>query len=167
MRLTQRFHVLRFKDLEKVFSEENLISVWRQVVRYSFRDQEILDLYDYYDFIFNIENNSKLIKQKILDGSYQIKTPFVYREEKKFGICRHILVLSPYDALTLQTIVDKSLADSLLKAAPTQRAYYSRERGTFKFKSPKEEPNVSTYDWMTNWKKFQKEIRDISEKKII
>lgn len=165
MRLTQRFHVLRFKDLEEIFSEENLTSVWRQVVRYSFRDQEILDLYDYYDFTFNIENNSKIIRQKILDGSYQIKIPFIYREEKRFGICRHIFVLSPYDALILQTIVDKSLADSLLEAAPTQKAYYSRERGKFTFKSSQEDPGESTYDWITNWKKAQKKIRDISEKK--
>ncbi|WOD40545.1 RNA-directed DNA polymerase [Nodosilinea sp. E11] len=162
MKVTKRFHILRSKDLESVFHVQNLVDTWRGVVRDQLRSLDILDLHDYYDFNFNIEDKALLIQKKILDAQYRITGPLIYKLEKKYGVCRHILLLSPSDALVLQTIVDMGLAKQLLKAQPTSRSYYTRDS-----KNPKKMPDWRTekdeYGWRNKWKNFQKEIWKFSK----
>jgi len=164
MKVTKRFHVLRSKDLHGVFEIENLIFTWRNVVRQQLRSLDILDLYDYYDFNFNIEDKANSIQKKILEGQYRITQPLIYRLEKKYGVCRHILLLSPSDALVLQTIVDMGLAKQLLEAQPTTRSYYSRDSQNPK-KAPDSWNGEGEYGWRKKWKKFQKEIWNFSVQK--
>jgi len=164
MKVTKRFHILRSKDLEKVFKVENLVDTWRNVVRSQLRSLDILDLYDYYDFNFFIKSKAALIRRKILDAQYRISQPYVYKLEKKYGVCRHILLLSPSDALTLQTIVDMGLANQLLAAQPTKKSYYSRD-GNSPQKLPNRIKSVEDYSWLGKWKKFQKDIWNFSQQR--
>lgn len=109
MKTTERFQLQRVKDLQDIFSETNLVEVWRNVVRKQLRSQDISDLHDYYDFNINIKERSAFIQQQILSGQYRAKSPLIYKLEKKYGVCRHIMLPCPSDALVLQTIVGKGL----------------------------------------------------------
>lgn len=149
MKTTQRFHVLRSRDLSDLFSIQNLINVWRDSVRESLREQDILDLYDYYDFNFNIDRKCEFIRSKLLEGGYHAKAPLSYRIEKKHGICRHVLLPNSIDALILQTIVDKSLASQILNSQPTKKAFYSRKTRN------KKKELISDYEWSNRWKKYK------------
>jgi hypothetical protein len=164
MKITKRFYIRRSKDLERVFQVDNLIRTWRGVVREQLRSLDILDLYDYYDFNFNIEDKALLIQKKILDAQYRVTQPFIYKLEKKYGVCRHILLLSPSDALVLQTIVDMGLASQLLSAQPTNRAYYSRDNSSPQ-KTPDQWKSRGDYSWLKKWKRFQKDIWNFSKQR--
>lgn len=146
----------RSQDLQEVFSKEGLISTWKTVVRQQLRSQEILDLHDYYDFNFNIEEQSSLIQKKILNGQYRAKNPLIYKLEKKYGVCRHMMLPSPSDALVLQTIVERSLAEKLIQSQPTKRAYYSRDKHSLKL--PHQLGSDIYLTWLEKWKMFQKKI---------
>ncbi len=156
MKTTERFHLQRVKDLQEIFSETNLVEVWRNVVRQQLRSQDISDLHDYYDFNVNIKERSAFIQQQILSGQYRAKSPLIYKLEKKYGVCRHIMLPCPSDALVLQTIVEKSLQEKLLNSQPNKQAYYSRDKHTLKL--PHEFKDLRDYPWHIQWKKFQKEI---------
>ena len=54
MRTTARFAVNRKVELEKVFNETSLVTIWRKIVRKQMRSLEILDLHDYYDFNYKM-----------------------------------------------------------------------------------------------------------------
>ncbi len=155
MTTTARFLIQRRKELEKIFTEDNLVKVWRTIVRKQLRSLELLDLYDYYDFNYNIEQKAKQIRNAILSGQYKVSSPLIYRIEKKYGICRHLMLPCPTDALVLQTIVE-NLAPALLKSSPTKQAYYSRDKHSLKL--PHEIKVANDYSWLTRWKKFQKDI---------
>lgn len=155
MKTTQRFHVQRSKALEKVFFVKSLVNVWREVVRRQLRTQEILDLHDYYDFNFNIEEKCNSIQQQILSGQYRAKPPLIYKLEKKYGVCRHMMLPAPSDALVLQTIIEKSLSKGILEAQPTTKAYYSRDKHSLKLPH---QFQGAEYSWHIKWKRFQQEI---------
>lgn len=102
---TERFQRLRKRALNVVFDKETAKKIWRSTVRNQLRNMEIKDLYDHYDFNFNIEDRIQAIKASILDGSYSVGTPLIYKTEKKYGICRHMVIPQPEDALILQCLV--------------------------------------------------------------
>ncbi|MFH0769605.1 MAG: reverse transcriptase domain-containing protein [Chloroflexota bacterium] len=117
------------------------------------RRLDIIDLYDYYDFTSNIQEKAKEIGTQILKAQYRATSPLIYRLEKKYGICRHMMIPSPSDALVFQTITEH-LAPLLEKAQPTKKAYYSRDKHTLKL--PHQLPNTGY--WSTLWPKYQKDI---------
>jgi hypothetical protein len=84
------------------------------------RQLDILDLHDYYDFNFNIEDRAREIRNQVLKGQYKASPPLIYRLEKKYGICRHIMIPSPSDALVFQTITEY-LAPLVKEATPTEK----------------------------------------------
>jgi hypothetical protein len=97
--LTERFYRVRKKELDKVFSKQNIAGVWRKVVKDQLRRTDILDIFDHYDFNYNIDERAILLRNDLLDGNYQCSLPLIYRIEKKYGICRHLIMPQPIDAL--------------------------------------------------------------------
>jgi len=65
---------------------------------------DITDLYDYYDFNYVIESRVDIIIERILSGQYRADPPLIYRSEKKHGVCRHLMIPSPSDALVFQLL---------------------------------------------------------------
>lgn len=80
--LTDRFYQLRKEELEKVFTKSNITKIWRKVVRNQLRTVDILDIYDYYDFNYNIASRALLLRNDILSGNYSSSKPLIYRMEK-------------------------------------------------------------------------------------
>ncbi len=133
--------------------------VWQRYVKVGMRSQNLLDLHDYYDFHRNRKQLSTIIQQQIIDGKYRPKPPLIIRLEKKYGICRHIQIPTPEDALILQTIVE-NMAPLIKNASVSERAYYSRSHGT-----PKNESEIDEsfpYVWWELWPAFQKRIYEFS-----
>ena len=94
---------------------------WQTHVKNGMRNQDILDLHDYYYFHRNRKDRIKIIKTEVLEGIYKPKSPYIVRMEKTHGICRHIEIPSAEDAVILQTIVE-CLAPIIEKAHPNDRA---------------------------------------------
>lgn len=151
MKTTARFEINRRSRLKTIFRKEQLVSVWRDVVKEQLRRMEIKDLHDYYDFNIAIESKSERIVDDILGGRYKVDPPLIYKTEKKLGICRHLMMPSPSDALVFQVLVE-----SIRKKTkpPSKQAYYSMDKHSMKL--PHEYRNA--YTWFENWKKFQHEI---------
>jgi hypothetical protein len=80
--LTDRFHKLRKDELDKIFSKTNISRVWRKVVIDQLRRTDILDIFDYYDFTYNIDDRAVLLRNDLLNGHYQCSLPLIYRIEK-------------------------------------------------------------------------------------
>src|SRR5437899_786170 len=99
MRTTARFDIQRHRELKAIFTVARMCRVWRDLVRSQLRRLDIPDLHDYYDFNFNIESRAEAIIERILAGQYRAEAPLIYRIEKKLGICRHMMLPSPADAL--------------------------------------------------------------------
>jgi Reverse transcriptase (RNA-dependent DNA polymerase) len=158
--LTARFD-LRRTDLEWIFSKQRIIDVWRHVVKDQLRKSEWKDLFDYYDFNYNIEERSVSIRNEILNGTYKISQPLIYRVEKKLGVCRHVIVPQPIDALILQVLTE-AISDSILKSQPSDKAYYSRDRHNVRKPHEIEEYGLS---WHQQWRKLQKDIYEFAETK--
>jgi len=132
---------------------------WTNRVRNGLRSQEILDLHDYYDFHRNRDTLIQVIQEQIVKGFYKPKTSYIIRREKKYGICRHLQVPSPDDALVLQTIVEK-LSPIIADAQPSQKAFFSRSHG-----KPRSEGDIDSsfpYEWWELWPEFQKRIYEFS-----
>ena len=91
---TERFNKLRKATLKRIFSKSKVTIVWRKIVRDQLRNMDLKDLYDQYDFNYNIELRSSAIRSEILNGTYKVSQPLIYRIEKKFGICRHLVYSS-------------------------------------------------------------------------
>lgn len=159
--LTDRFHQLRKEELDKVFSKSNITKIWRKVVRNQLRNVDILDIYDYYDFNYNIDSRALLLRNDILSGNYSSSKPLIYRMEKKLGICRHLIIPQPTDALILQIITDK-ISPEILSNQPSENSYYSRDKHYVK--KPHEIGEYG-FDWRELWKKMQKKIFKFSEQK--
>jgi hypothetical protein len=104
---TERFQRLRKKTLDAVFDKAPATKILRSTVRNQLHGLDIKDLYDHYDFNFNIEDRIQAIKASILDGSYVVSTPLIYPTEKKYGICRHMVIPQPDDALILQCLIEQ------------------------------------------------------------
>lgn len=151
---TARFSVLREKTLGKLFTTQNLSHIWRSIVRTQMRYLDIRDLHDYYDFSSSITEKTKEIRSQILKAQYKASSPLVYRLEKRYGVCRHIMIPTPSDALVFQTITEY-LAPLVEKAQRTKKAYYSRDKQTLKLPH---ELQQTRYPWFILWPKFQKDI---------
>lgn len=151
---TERFQRLRKKTLNLVFNKAIATKIWRSTVRSQLRSLDIKDLYDHYDFNFNIEHRIQVIKASILDGSYSVSTPLIYKTEKKYGICRHMVIPQPEDALILQCLVEQ-VATSVLKRQPSKNAFYSRDKHNVKKPHEAVEYGLS---FRKQWKNLQKKI---------
>lgn len=156
---TPRFKVRR-DQLDAALPVLLLESVWKKFVREGFKKQDILDLHDYYDFHRNRVSNFDLIRGQLIEGNYYCKTAYVTRVEKKLGVCRHLQIPSPEDAVLLQALVEV-LAPSIEKNQPSKRAYYSRSHRAFKTESDIDE--TFPYEWWELWPKFQERIYEFAK----
>lgn len=156
---TERFQRLRKKTLNDVFEKTIATKIWRSTVRNQLRDLDIKDLYDHYDFNFNIEDRIQAIKASMLDGSYNVSTPLIYKTEKKYGICRHMVIPQPADALILQCLVER-VSPSVLKKQPSKNAFYSRDKHNVKKPHEAVEYGLS---FREQWKNLQKKIYNFAD----
>lgn len=154
MPITYRFKQ-RQKQLEKPFNKDTLKKLWKKKVRGQVRSMSIHDLHDFYDFHRRLDDNVSKINERVLSGQYKVQVPLIYDFEKKFGICRHMIVLSPSDSLVLQALIE-AFANELISKAPSEHAYYSRDVNP-SLKLPHEIGSI--YDgWFHKWQIYQKEI---------
>ena len=135
--------------------------MWRKIVRGQLRSLDFKDLYDHYDFNYNIEDRSTAIRNDILNGTYRVSLPLIYRLEKKYGICRHIVIPQPIDALVLQVLVE-SIADQIIKHQPSDNSFYSRDKHNVGKPHDAAEYGLS---FRNQWKKLQKEIYRFNDEK--
>jgi hypothetical protein len=159
---TERFIQLRQKCLEQPFSKEKLKDLWSKKVKHQLRGTEIRDIFDHYDFNYSIKSRVESIRSEILDGAYRAQKPLVIKIEKKMGICRHLIVPQPADALVLQAVT-QVVSFPILKAQPSKNSFYSRDRGAMKL--PHEVVDDYSTDWFSQWKKMQKTILGFSQAK--
>ena len=155
----------RFKDrsvtLETCFEVSSMNKVWQKIVKLGMRDQNILCLHDYYDFHRNHKALNVVIRDQIIRHQYKPKPPHIIRLEKKYGVCRHIQIPDPGDAVVLQTLVE-SLAPCIKSNQPTSRAFYNRSHS-----KPKSEADIDesfSYNWWELWGEFQKNIYEFTNK---
>jgi len=156
---TDRFHKLRRSSLEEIFSKKTIVKIWRDIVRDQLRGSDLKDLYDHYDFNYNIEERAANIYNEIMEGKYRVSQPLVYRIEKKLGVCRHLVILQPTDALVFQVLVER-ISDKILANQPSKNAFYSRDRHNV---SRPHMVDGYIYNWREQWKKLQKNIYKFSE----
>lgn len=160
---TERFK-LRKKTLSKIFEKKKIVNVWRKIVRSQLRSLDLKDVYDHYDFNYNIEERALAIRNEILSGTYKVSQPLIYRIEKKFGICRHLVIPQPGDAVVLQTLVE-NIADKVLENQPSENAFYSRDKHNMAFPHEVKEYGLNRRQ---QWKKLQKQIYNFQDdKKLI
>ncbi len=124
---TERFNQERKQVLDSVFNVSSITKIWRNIVKVQLRGADIKDLYDNYDFNYNIDNHAKHLRKNILSGMYRTEQPVFYRTEKKLGVCRLLVIPSPNDALVLQVVIE-AIAKQVIDAQPTNRAFFSRDR---------------------------------------
>lgn len=160
MKTTARFEIERQKQLAAVFTRQKLVQVWKDLVRQQLRKQAITDLHDYYDFHSTIDGQADAIIERVLNGQYRSEAPIIYKLEKKLGICRHMMIPSPADALVFQVLAD-AIYMELMKSQPSKQAYYARDRHNLKL--PHEVLEEQSYPWFKLWPKFQKQIWGFSE----
>lgn len=161
---TERFNKIRRGKLEEIFKKDKIVNVWRDIVKKQLRDLEIKDLYDHYDFNYNIEERAIAIRHEILEGSYKASQPLIYRLEKKLGICRHIVIPQPIDALVLQVLVE-STANDILKAQPSINAFYSRDKHNMRLPHQVKFDEYLPLKSYNKWKQLQKVIYQFNEEK--
>ena len=158
--ITDRFQKIRKKELDSVFTTLNIITTWKKIVKDQLRNFDIKDIYDFYDFNYNIEERAKDLRRSLLNADYQVSKPLIYRIEKKLGICRHIIFPNPLDALVLQVITDK-LSAEILPKQPSKNAFYSQDKHTV-FQPHQVDPEYGL-NWIQQWKKLQKKIYKFNE----
>jgi hypothetical protein len=158
--LTARFD-LRRTELETIFSKKAIIDTWRNIVKDQLRKSDLKDLYDHYDFNYHIDERALSIRNEILNGTYKVSQPLIYRIEKKLGVCRHVIVPQPVDALVLQ-ILTEAISDRILKNQPSDKAYFSRDRHNVRKPHEVGEYGLS---WIQQWRKLQKDIYGFAENK--
>lgn len=159
--LTERFR-LREKELKEIFSKKNISNIWRKVVKDQLRKlADILDIFDYYDFNYNIDERALLLRKDILSGNYRSSLPLIYRVEKKFGICRHVIIPQPIDAILLQTITEK-ITPEIMREQPSDNAFYSRDKHSI---SKPHDIDEYGLNWTELWKKMQKQIYNFNDVK--
>ncbi len=140
--------------LKSILHPKKLVKVWRNDVRQKLRNQGIKDLYDYYDFNYNIEQNSKILSNMIINGDYRPYTPLIYSLEKKHGISRHMVIPSPADSLLLQVLTNK-MRDRILKKQPSKNAFFSRDKS---FITKSWQVNNQYGLWYVQWRNMQQKI---------
>lgn len=158
---TERFRHLRRDALSDILNKDAVSSVWRKIVRNQLRNLDIKDIFDHYDFNFNIEDRAIAIRNDILNGTYKPVAPLIYRIEKKYGVCRHMVIPSPADALILQVLVE-SVADQIIAKQPSANAFYSRDKHNVKKPHEGIEYGVP---FKEQWKQLQKTIYKFNEEK--
>lgn len=158
---TARFEQIRKRTLDRVFDVKQMVKVWRIIVRDQLREQDIKDLFDYFDFNFTIKERAQAIRASILNGDYKSSTPLVYRIEKKFGVSRHMVIPQATDALIMQVLIE-SVTEEVLKNQPSKKAFYSRSK--HKVLQSHETPDYSLH-WRAQWLKLQKLIYKFSSEK--
>lgn len=156
---TERFQRLRKKALSAVLEKDVAKKIWRSTVRGQLRSMDIKDLFDHYDFNYNIDDRIQAIKASILDGSYTVGTPLIYKTEKKYGICRHMVIPQPEDALILQCLIEQ-VSNSVLKKQPSKNAFYSRDKHNVKKPHEAVEYGIS---FREQWKILQKQIYNFTD----
>lgn len=156
MATTARFKK-RKKALKKLFEDGRVKSKWKDTVWEDLRMMDIPDLFDYYDINLFIDDEVSNLKSKILTGEYGVSKPIYYKLEKKFGICRHMVIPSPRDTLVLQVLCDE-VSRSIIKKQPSSETFFLRRRHK-KIKNIHEvSRSDSQEDWIALWRKYQKEI---------
>ncbi len=158
---TERFKKLRKESLSNLFDKKEVSSVWRKIVRGQLRSLDFKDLYDHYDLNYNIEDRSTAIRNEILNGTYRVSLPLIYRLEKKYGVCRHIVIPQPIDALVLQVLVE-SIAEQIIKHQPSDNSFYSRDKHNVGKPHEAAEYGLS---FRKQWKRLQKEIYRFNDEK--
>ena len=158
---TERFRHLRKDALSGILDKDAVSGVWRKIVRGQLRNLDIKDLFDHYDFNFNIEERTTAIRNDILNGTYKPVAPLIYRIEKKYGVCRHMVIPSPTDALILQVLVE-SVAEQIIAKQPSENAFYSRDKHNVKTPHEGMEYGVP---FKEQWKQLQKKIYKFTEDK--
>lgn len=160
--LTERFKKLRRNDLSDIFEKKKIIKVWREIVRDQLRTLDLKDLYDHYDFNYNIEDKASSIRNEIINGDYKVSQPLIYRIEKKFGICRHLVTPQPTDALVFQVLVE-NIAEKILEKQPSENAFYSRDK--HRVSKPHNLEDFYNFNWRQQWKRLQKKIYNFNDEK--
>lgn len=145
----------RKRVLDEVTSTSRMKSVWKSGVRAALRDQHIPDLHDYYDFHTNLSSRLEVVRNSVLDGLYSPQLPFRITLEKGKGICRQVPLLSPEDAITIESL-GSYLLRPIRRKQPSKQAYYSRR--TAGPKSINQFDGDPSYPWWVLWPKFQEEI---------
>ncbi len=159
---TARFEI-RTKILQKYFTKKNIVNIWRNVVKNQLRALDVKDLFDFYDFNYLIEERVLSIRQEVLSGGYQIDKPLIFKVEKKLGICRHLIIPQPNDALIMQ-IITESIVFKIKKRQPSQNAFYARD--TYIFNKNKFDSDTEYgVNWLVQWKNMQKKIYKFNEGK--
>jgi hypothetical protein len=153
--------ILRKESLSNLFGKKEVSSIWRKIVCGQLRSLDFKDLYDHYDFNYNIEERATAIKNEILNGTYRVSLPLIYRLEKKYGVCRHMVIPQPIDALVLQVLVG-SISEQLIKNQPSDKSFYSREKHNVGNPHDAAEYGLS---FRKQWKKLQKEIYRFNDEK--
>mgnify|MGYP002395627616 FL=1 len=97
----------------------------------------------------------------ILSGTYKVSQPLIYRIEKKFGVCRHLVIPQPIDALVLQVLVEQ-VADKILSNQPSNNAFYSRDKHNVTHPHKIEDYG---FTWRQKWKQLQKKIYNFHDGK--
>lgn len=158
---TERFNRLRKAALSNIFEKKRIVEVWREIVKNQLRNLDLKDLYDHYDFNYNVEERAIAIKNEILSGTYKVSQPLIYRIEKKFGVCRHLVIPQPIDALVLQVLVEQ-VADQILSNQPSNNAFYSRDKHNVTHPHKIEDYG---FTWRQQWKQLQKKIYNFHDGK--
>jgi Reverse transcriptase (RNA-dependent DNA polymerase) len=156
---TERFNQLRKGALKKIFQKDAITNVWRGIVRDKLRSLDLKDMFDHYDFNYNIEDRSLAIRSEILSGKYKVLQPLIYRIEKKLGVCRHLVIPQPTDALVMQVLVE-TVAAKILKNQPSENAFYSRDKHNMKYPHQVDQYGLN---WRQQWKKLQTKIYNFQE----
>jgi hypothetical protein len=160
---TDRFNKLRKERLVQIFEKKKIAKVWRDIVKDQLRQQDLKDLYDNYDFNYNVDDRAEAIRNDIINGTYKVSQPLIYRIEKKFGVCRHLVIPQPIDALVLQVLVEH-VAEDVLKSQPSKNAFYSRDKHNVSSPHTVEEYGLSLRQ---QWKKLQRKIYNFQSEKAL
>lgn len=144
-----------------LLDKKSVSTIWRKIVKDQLRSIEIKDIYDHYDFNYNIEERAVALRGAILEGSYKVSTPLIYRLEKKYGVCRHLVIPQPLDALILQVLVE-SVSDQIISKQPSKNAFYSRDKHNVQKPHEILEYGLS---FRKQWKKLQKKIYKFNDEK--
>lgn len=158
---TERFNKLRKEILSSIFTKKKITNIWRKIVKNQLRSLDFKDLFDHYDFNYNIEERASSIRNDILNGTYKVSQPLIYRIEKKFGVCRHLVIPQPIDALVLQVLVE-TIADKILNNQPSENAFFSRDKHNVPKPHELTEYNLT---WRQQWKQLQKKIYKFNDEK--
>ena len=162
METTDRFLLKRKDELRHVVGQPILVNIWRKIVWRQMRSMDLLDLHDYYDFNFHIKDRAAAIESRVLSGRYKCHSPLTYSVEKKLGVCRHMTLPNPSDALVLQAIVE-SIGDKVRASEKTGKAFYSRDKHNMKLPHEAKLEGEYGLHWSKQWKRFQKEIFKFSK----